>query len=269
VPTREKWAQGGGPRQYPQSPDARLAGGVRALRRTVALLAALLAGCGAEADGRASGENGAPAATATVAPAETERSDVVLFLGTSLTAGYQLPEEQAFPARIQEMVDAAGLEYRVINAGVSGETSAGALRRLPWLLRQPFDVLVLETGSNDMLRGQDLDTLRANLQQIVERTRAARPEAEIVLLGMMAPPNLGRQYAESFHQVYREVAEQNRLPLVPFLLEGVGGVRELNLGDGIHPNAEGQRRVAQNVWPVLEPVLRARAKPQMRRAGPG
>lgn len=183
----------------------------------------------------------------------------ILFVGTSLTAGYGLPSEEAFPARIQEKVDSAGLPYRVTNAGVSGETSAGALRRLSWLLRQPFDVFVLETGANDMLRGADLDSTRANIESIVEQVRAARPGAEIVLVGMMAPPNLGSAYTERFREMYVEIAREHDLPLVPFLLEGVGGVGELNLPDGIHPNAEGQRRVAANVWAVLEPELRARA----------
>jgi acyl-CoA thioesterase I len=218
-----------------------------------ALLLASLAACTAEPDSTAArGE-----ATVAASPAAA-RTGVVLFLGTSLTAGYQLAEEEAFPARIQEKADSAGLDFRVINAGVSGETSAGALRRLPWLMRQPFDVLVLETGANDMLRGTDLDSLRANLQTIIDRVRADRPEAELVLVGMMAPPNLGRQYAERFRALYPEVARSNDIPLVPFLLEGVGGVRELNLPDGIHPNAEGQRRLAETVWAVLEPLLRER-----------
>jgi acyl-CoA thioesterase I len=180
----------------------------------------------------------------------------VLFLGTSLTAGYGLDPEQAYPALIQRKIEAAGLPYRVVNAGVSGETSAGALRRLDWLLRQPFDVLVLETGANDMLRGVDLDSLEANVQAIVDRVRSARPEARIVLLGLRAPPNLGLQYASRFRRLYPELAERNDLPLVPFLLDGVGGRAELNQDDGIHPNAQGQARVAENVWKVLEGELR-------------
>jgi len=187
----------------------------------------------------------------------------VLFLGTSLTAGLGLPPEQAYPAVIQQKIDSAGLPFRVVNAGVSGETSAGALRRIDWLLRQPFDVLVLETGANDMLRGTDLDSTRANLQAIVTRVRAARPEAAIVLAGMMAPPNLGRAYAERFRDLYPSLAADNDLPLVPFLLEGVGGVSRLNQPDGVHPTAEGQRLVARNVWAVLEPVLRTRLVEQM------
>jgi acyl-CoA thioesterase-1 len=182
---------------------------------------------------------------------------LVLFLGTSLTAGYGLEPDQAYPALIQARIDSAGLPYRVINAGVSGETSAGALARTEWLLRQPFDVLVLETGANDMLRGAELDSVRSNIQAIIDKVRSARPGTRIVLVGMMAPPNLGQEYTERFRSIYPELAERNDLPLVPFLLEGVGGEARYNLPDGIHPNAEGQRRVAATVWTTLEPVLRA------------
>lgn len=193
----------------------------------------------------------------TAASAETQGT--VLFLGTSLTAGYGLPESEAFPARVQENIDEANLPYRVANAGVSGETSAGARRRTAWLLRQPFDVLVLETGANDMLRGADLDSTRANIDAIIQQVRAERPEAEIVLVGMMAPPNMGPEYTERFARIFVELAETYDLPLVPFLLDGVGGVAEMNLTDGIHPNSEGQRIVARNVWEVLEPELRRRS----------
>lgn len=184
----------------------------------------------------------------------------VLFVGTSLTAGYGLPREQAYPARIQQMIDSAGLPFRVVNAGVSGETSAGALRRMQdWLIRQPFDVLVLETGANDMLRGTDLDATRDNIEQTVELVRAQRPDARIVLAGMLAPPNLGPAYTEQFRAIYPAVANAHGLPLIPFLLEGVGGVPELNQNDRIHPNAEGARRVAETVWATLRPVLEAEA----------
>ena len=196
---------------------------------------------------------------ATPAP-EQEAAPTVLFLGTSLTAGYGVSPEQAFPALIQEKIDNAGLAFRVINAGVSGETSAGALRRLDWLLQQPFDVLVLETGANDMLRGADLDSTRANIRGIIDRVRRERPNAEIVLAGMMGPPNLGRGYVEEFRSIFPDLAEENELPLIPFLLEDVGGVTELNLADGMHPNAAGQRRVAKNVWEVLHPVLEQRTR---------
>lgn len=199
------------------------------------------------------------ATAAAPAAAPAEERPVLLFVGTSLTAGLGLPPEQSYPAQIQEKVDSAGLPFRVVNAGVSGETSAGALRRLDWLLRQPFEVLVLETGANDMLRGTDIDSTRANIQAIIDRVRAERPEARIVLAGMLASPNLGREYGNRFRDMYPELAVRNDLPLIPFLLRDVGGVATLNQADGVHPNAEGQELVATNVWEVLEPVLLASA----------
>jgi acyl-CoA thioesterase I len=224
-------------------------------------LALVLAGCDAEQRSAASvaePPDGRAPATAGSTPSLDE-GGVVLFVGTSLTAGFGLPEDQAYPALIQERIDSAGLPFRVVNAGVSGETSAGALRRIDWLLRQPFDVLVLETGANDMLRGQDPDSTRANIRSIVERVREARPDAGIVLAGMLAMPNLGRDYGERFERIYPELAREEDVPLVPFLLDDVAARPELNLPDGIHPNEEGQRRVASTVWEVLEPVLRATA----------
>lgn len=193
------------------------------------------------------------------APVAEATAPTVLFLGTSLTAGFGLSEEQAYPALIQAKVDSAGLPFRVVNAGVSGETSAGALSRIDWLLRQPFDVLVVETGANDMLRGVDPRVVHRNVQAIIDRARAARPDARIVLLGMLASPNLGAEYGAEFRSLYPELAAENGLPLVPFLLEGVGGVPSLNLPDGVHPNARGQRIVAETVWDTLEPVLRSEA----------
>lgn len=180
----------------------------------------------------------------------------MLVLGTSLTAGYGLPLEQAYPAVLQRTVDVAGLPFRIVNAGVSGETSAGARRRLPWLLRQRVDVLVVETGANDMLRGLEPDSLRANLEAIVTTARRLRPGLPIVLLGLPALPNLGAAYGRRFAAAYRAVAERHDLPFHPFFLAGVAGVDSLNLPDGLHPNAAGQRRVAATVWTVLEPVLR-------------
>jgi acyl-CoA thioesterase I len=180
----------------------------------------------------------------------------VLFLGTSLTAGLGLEPDQAYPALIQQKIDSAGLDYRVINAGVSGETSAGALRRTDWLFREPVSVLVVETGANDGLRGLPPDSLQANIQAIFDRARQLRPSPRLVLLGMRLPPNYGREYAERFQRVYQDLARRNGAALVPFLLEGVGGIPSLNQPDGIHPNPEGQRRLAGTVWRVLEPVLR-------------
>ena len=181
---------------------------------------------------------------------------VVLFLGTSLTAGLGLDPGEAYPARIQEKLDSAGLRWRVVNGGVSGETSAGALRRLEWMLRPGVRVLVVETGANDGLRGLDVDSTRANLEAIVARARAYDPGVRIVLAGMEAPPNLGARFTARFRAMFRDLARRERLPLIPFILEGVGGVDSLNQGDGIHPNVAGARIVAANVWRVLEPVVR-------------
>jgi acyl-CoA thioesterase-1 len=195
------------------------------------------------------------------APDSTAAADttpVILFLGNSLTAGYGLTAEEAFPALIQAKLDSAGYRYRVVNAGVSGETSAGGLRRIDWLLRLPVAVLVLELGANDALRGQDLDHTRRNLQEIIDRTRARYPDASIVIAGMQAPPNLGRAYTEEFRRIFVQLARDNDAALIPFLLEGVAAVPHLNQEDGIHPTAEGHRIIAENVWRVLEPVLRAR-----------
>ena len=194
--------------------------------------------------------------TANAPAAASSATPVVLFLGNSLTAGYGLTAEEAYPALIQRKIDEAGYPFRVVNAGVSGETSAGGLRRIDWLLRQPVAVLVLALGANDALRGHDLESTRANLQAIIDRTRATYPDAAIVIAGMQAPPNLGADYTERFRRMFVELAEANDAALIPFLLEGVAAVPELNQQDGIHPTAEGQRILAENVWRTLEPVLR-------------
>ncbi len=210
-----------------------------------------------------------PAATPGVAPTSTAASGasahdplpsgddrpVVLFVGTSLTAGHGLDPDQAFPALIQRKIDAAGPRYRVVNAGVSGETSAGALRRIGWVLRQRVAVLVLETGANDGLRGQDPAATRDNIQAIFDAARRLRPPPKLVLVGMEALPNYGAPYRRRFAAIYPELAKRNGAALVPFLLEGVAGDQRLNQPDGIHPNAEGEKRVAENVWRVLRPLL--------------
>ncbi len=187
--------------------------------------------------------------------AAVDSRPVVLFLGDSLTAGYGLDPDDAFPALIQARIDEAGLQYRVVNAGVSGETSAGALRRLDWLLQQPVAVLVLETGANDGLRGQDPATTRQNIQAVLDRVRAQSPPPKLVLVGMEALPNYGESYRRQFRALYPELAKKNGAALVPFLLEGVAGVSALNLADGVHPNAEGQKVVAGTVWKMLRPLL--------------
>ncbi len=179
----------------------------------------------------------------------------MLFLGTSLTAGFGLDPAEAFPALVQQKIDAAGLRYRVVNAGVSGETSAGALRRVDWLLRQPVAVLVVETGANDGLRGQDPDATRANIQAILEAARRREPKARLVLAAMETVPNYGDDYQGRFRALYPALARSNGATLLPFLLDGVAGDPRLNQPDGIHPTAEGEKRVADNVWKVLRPLL--------------
>jgi acyl-CoA thioesterase I len=180
----------------------------------------------------------------------------VVFLGTSLTAGFGLDPEQSYPALIQAKIDSAGLPYTAVNAGVSGETSAGALRRIDWLLQQPVAVLVIETGANDALRGLNVDTLTANIQAIIDRARKLNPPPVIVLVGMRAPPNLGPDYARRFRAAFPALADKNEVPLVPFLLDGVAGRPSLNQSDMIHPTARGQRLMAETVWRVVGPVLK-------------
>jgi acyl-CoA thioesterase-1 len=180
----------------------------------------------------------------------------VVFLGTSLTAGLGLDPANAYPALIQAKIDSAGLPYTAVNAGVSGETSAGALRRIDWLLQQPVAVLVIETGANDALRGLDVDTMSANIQGIIDRARKLNPSPAIVLVGMRAPPNLGPDYVRRFRAVFPALAEKNKIPLVPFLLDGVAGRPSLNQGDMIHPTAQGQRIMAETMWRVIGPLLK-------------
>lgn len=181
---------------------------------------------------------------------------VILFVGTSLTAGYGLDPSEAYPARIQARLDSAGIGYRVVNAGVSGETSAAALRRVEWLFAQePPAVLVLETGGNDGLRGQDPDSLGANITAILEAARRLTPTPKLILAGMEAPPNLGERYTSRFRAVFPRAAAQSGAVLIPFLLEGVGGVDSLNQADGIHPTAAGQEVLAETVWRVLRPLV--------------
>jgi len=179
----------------------------------------------------------------------------VLFFGTSLTAGYGLDPSQAFPVMVAAKAAAEGIPITAINAGLSGETSAGALRRVDWALKQPADVVVLETGGNDALRALDANALKANLTAIVRRIRKAQPKAKILLAVMEAPPNLGAGYTASFRDAYATVARNEGLTLLPFLLDRVAGHAELNQEDGVHPNLAGERIVAENVWRALKPVV--------------
>jgi len=191
------------------------------------------------------------------AAAPTPRN--ILVLGDSITAGYGLEPAQAYPALIQNKIDAKRWPFKVINAGQSGDTTAGGLSRMDWLLRNHIDVLVVELGGNDGLRGLPAETTRKNLQAIIERSREKYPDVKIILAGMQVPPNMGRDYAKQFNAIFADIAKKNKAALVPFVLEGVAGVPALNLPDGIHPTAKGHEIVAANVWKVLEPVLRTLA----------
>ena len=189
----------------------------------------------------------------------TTRSTIV-FAGTSLTAGLGLSPDSAYPMLIQQKIDSAGLPFQVVNAGVSGETSSGLIDRLNWLLRGTFDVFIIETGANDGLRGIPAATLRTNLETALDRIKAKRPDATVLLIQMEALPNLGARYTADFHAVFPTVAREKGVTLLPFLLDHVAGRRDLNQGDGVHPNYVGERIVAANVWRGLEPVLEARAR---------
>ncbi len=181
----------------------------------------------------------------------------IVFFGDSLTAGYGLadPGTQAYPALLQDKIESAGLGWRVVNAGLSGETSAGGLRRVDWVLRQPMDVFVLALGANDGLRGISPEVTRSNLEQILARVRAKNPQAKLVLAGMQMPPSMGADFARDFQNVFPVVAEKNRAELIPFLLEGVGGSARLNQADQIHPNPAGHELIAETVWKLLRPLL--------------
>lgn len=182
----------------------------------------------------------------------------ILVLGDSLAAGLGVDPEEAYPALLQKKIDAAGLNFAVINGGVSGDTSAGGLRRIAWYLRRKIDVLVLELGGNDGLRGVPPGETRTNLQGIIDAARKSQPAIKIVIAGMRLPPNLGQDYIAEFERIFPALARENRAALVPFLLEGVGGKPDLNAPDQIHPTAEGHKIVAENVWKILKPVLEAK-----------
>lgn len=181
----------------------------------------------------------------------------IVFFGDSLTAGYGLdnPGADAYPALIQEKIDEEKLNWRVVNAGLSGETTAGGLRRVDWILRQPVDIFVLALGANDGLRGISPSVSKSNLQEIIDRVRAKYPKAKIVVAGMQMPPAFGADFTRAFQEMYPAVAEKNDAALVPFLLEGVGGLARYNIADRIHPNNAGHKRMAETVWKVLRPLL--------------
>lgn len=180
---------------------------------------------------------------------------VILFFGDSLTAGYGLSPEEAFPALSEKELIKNGKNVKIVNAGLSGETSAGGLTRIDWVLRQPIDVFVLELGANDGLRGLPIDQTKKNLQAIFDKVKAKNPKVKIVVTGMMVPPNMGNTYTTQFTAIFPEIAKKNNATLMPFLLEGVAGNEKLNQADGIHPNIEGHKIVATNITKVLSPLL--------------
>jgi acyl-CoA thioesterase-1 len=212
-----------------------------------------VAACGSGA-GSSSGPAAQPAATSGSQVHAAPSRPRIVALGDSLTAGLGLSPDDAYPAVLQRRIDREGLNYEVVNAGVSGDTSAGGLSRLDWALQGDVRILIVALGGNDALRGLQEGELRTNLGAIIERAKARR--VRVLLAGMEAPPNFGRQYAVAFHQVYRDLAKQYNVALVPFLLDKVAGVESLNQRDGIHPTAAGARIVADNVWAVLRPMLK-------------
>ena len=190
----------------------------------------------------------------TVVP-KLENKKVILFFGNSLTAGYGLDESQSFPSLIQNRLDSLGLAYQVVNAGLSGETSAGGLNRIDWVLRQTVDLFVLELGANDALRGLDVNATDQNLRGILDKVRVKFPHIPLIIAGMKAPRNMGSEYTEEFDNIFPNIASDYQAGLIPFLLYGVATNPRLNLADGIHPNIAGQKIVMENVWKTLVEYL--------------
>ena len=219
------------------------------------ILVLLLVSCGDEASKKTQQEQ--QETTKTEVTETNTATKTILFFGDSLTAGFGLDDSNdAYPTIIQSIIDSLDLDYVVVNSGLSGETTSGGLGRINWVLNQKVDVFVLELGANDGLRGISLAETRENLQAIIDTVRKKYPEIPIILAGMQLPPNLGQDYTSEFKSIFEELTEKNDLEIIPFLLKDVGGIPELNLDDGIHPNVEGQKIVANNVWVVLEPLLK-------------
>lgn len=217
------------------------------------LLSTLLIACGGPS--KKVENNETQVAEVTDTPTVKEEKKIILFYGNSITAGYQLDMDQAFPALIQRTLDSLGYHYTAINAGLSGETSAGGKSRIDWVLKTVPSIFFLELGANDGLRGLPLEETKKNLQDIIDRVKKVNPNVKIIIAGMMVPPNLGDDYANKFQQVFPTLASANKATYIPFLLEGVAGEPELNLPDGIHPTAEGHQMVFATVWKYLEPLL--------------
>jgi acyl-CoA thioesterase-1 len=195
-------------------------------------------------------------ATTFLHAADTPLTKRIVVLGDSIAAGYGVDPDEAYPAVLQRKIDEAKLPYTVVNAGLSGDTTAGGLRRIDWVLKQPIDILIIELGGNDGLRGLPVSETRSNLQSIIDRARSKYPKAKIIVAGMKMPANMGADYTTEFEKVFAEIADKNKTALVPFVLENVGGKAELNQPDRIHPTPAGHQIVAQNIWPVLQPLLK-------------
>lgn len=215
-------------------------------------IALLFAACQNSENSNASNVSSTPAPASSPTPAE--KLPAIVAFGDSLTAGFGLPKEQAFTTLLQRKLDEKGYRYRIVNAGVSGDTTAGGARRIDWALQQDdVKFLILELGANDGMRGQPVSEMKKNLAQIIERAQSRG--VTLILAGMEAPPNMGEEYTRDFRQAYRDLASQYKVAFIPFVLDGVGGKPELNLPDGIHPNAEGEKIMTENVWRVLETML--------------
>lgn len=216
-------------------------------------LTLLLLGCGEKNTKKDTDETSTTEETTVTETNDSNKK--ILFFGDSLTAGYGLEVSQAFPAVIQEKIDSLGLDYTVINAGLSGETTASGKNRLEWVLEDDIDIIIIELGANDGLRGVPLTETESNLQSMVDTVQSKLPDAKIILAGMKIPPNMGPEYTSKFESIFPELATSENIKLIPFLLNNVAGIPELNQGDGIHPTVKGQKLVAENVWKVLKPIL--------------
>lgn len=219
------------------------------------LLAFVLISCGNDAKSKANVDKNENEATETETTENTSNK-TILFFGDSITAGYGLDDtNDAFPGIIQSKIDSLGLNYVVVNSGLSGETSAGGKSRIEWILNQDIDIFVLELGANDGLRGVAITETKANLQAIIDAVKAKSPNTKIVLAGMQMPPNMGQDYTTKFTAIFSDLASENNLEFIPFILKDVGGIKELNQTDGIHPTAQGHKIVANTVWEVLSKVI--------------
>lgn len=214
----------------------------------------LILGCGDSAS-KSQSQATQEETSSETAPESTNEKGIILCFGDSLTAGMGLETDDAYPAVLQRIIDSLSLNYSVVNAGLSGETTASGKNRLNWVLNQKTDVFILELGANDGLRGINLSETRNNLQAIIDMVLAKNPDTKIILAGMQIPPNMGSVYTSEFREIFPQLAEENNAFLIPFLLKDVGGIPELNQDDGIHPTVEGQEILARNVWEVLGPVL--------------